>query len=354
MGLWHESFEEDGKREQGPGQELSLDRKVLLLSNPATYAQQDDVETMETHFSWLFFVGASVFKLKKPLKKPYVDLSTCALRRQNSELELSLNQRLTHHVYQRLKALKRDAWGRYRVEEAPPDAAVADWLVQQRRLDPRTCMRFLMETQALASSHLEALAEQLVKFYRLQRPLAWAGEDYTQRIQSELLACQKAFERLGPVISVKGIQLCQELARFAQVSQRLIEHRAVSGRIVEGHGDLRPEHVFFEDRPQIIDCLEFSFDLRCRDPMDEMAYLALECEIRARGDVATALLEVFQAIWGERVPMHLVSFYTAFRGLVRAKLAAWRYGEARSTERERWTVRLQEYLTHVERHIGLM
>ena len=58
----------------------------------------------------------------------------------------------------------------------------------------------------------------------------------------------------------------------------LLEARAAQGRIVEGHGDLRPEHVFLDGEPQVIDCLEFDRDLRLLDPVDELAFLGLECE----------------------------------------------------------------------------
>jgi len=47
---------------------------------------------------------------------------------------------------------------------------------------------------------------------------------------------------------------------------------------VEGHGDLRTEHVCMENGVDIIDCLEFSEALRINDPLDELAFLALECE----------------------------------------------------------------------------
>jgi aminoglycoside phosphotransferase family enzyme len=34
---------------------------------------------------------------------------------------------------------------------------------------------------------------------------------------------------------------------------------------VDTHGDLRPEHIFLADNPQVIYCLEFSTELRLQD-----------------------------------------------------------------------------------------
>jgi len=41
--------------------------------------------------------------------------------------------------------------------------------------------------------------------------------------------------------------------------------------VVDGHGDLRPEHVHYIPHPVVIDCLEFNRDLRARDSADEIA-----------------------------------------------------------------------------------
>lgn len=54
----------------------------------------------------------------------------------------------------------------------------------------------------------------------------------------------------------------------------LFEQRVRAGRIVDGHGDLRPEHICLSDPIAIFDCIEFSLDFRCIDIADELAFLA--------------------------------------------------------------------------------
>src|ERR1019366_2891445 len=66
--------------------------------------------------------------------------------------------------------------------------------------------------------------------------------------------------------------------RFIAARSELIRDRVVGRRIVDGHGDLRPEHIWLNDPPKIIDCLEFNAKLRAVDPLDEVANLCLECE----------------------------------------------------------------------------
>jgi aminoglycoside phosphotransferase family enzyme len=81
----------------------------------------------------------------------------------------------------------------------------------------------------------------------------------------------------------------------------------------------------------IIDCLEFRADFRVIDPVDELAFLGLECERLGAPWVGPELLQVFAAT-GDRPPALIVDFYAVRRAVLRAKLAVWhmRDGEVRT------------------------
>ena len=81
-----------------------------------------------------------------------------------------------------------------------------------------------------------------------------------------------------PVLGGDGSPRGGRTGRVPGEPRSVVGERAAQGRIVEGHGDLRPEHIFLDGTPRIIDCLEFDRDLRLLDPVDELAFLALECE----------------------------------------------------------------------------
>ena len=66
--------------------------------------------------------------------------------------------------------------------------------------------------------------------------------------------------------------------------------RAAGGHVVDGHGDLRPEHVCLQQPPVVIDALEFNAALRAVDPFDELAFLVLECEIAGASWIGPRLL----------------------------------------------------------------
>ncbi|HYA81697.1 MAG TPA: hypothetical protein VED87_12305 [Methylocystis sp.] len=55
----------------------SVAEKVAFLSRPDAYPHRaDEVAVRETHMSWVFLAGLRVYKLKKPVRFPYLDFST--------------------------------------------------------------------------------------------------------------------------------------------------------------------------------------------------------------------------------------------------------------------------------------
>ena len=80
--------------------EIPLARKVEFLSQPKAYFHTTaDISCRETHMSWIFFAGERVYKLKKPVRFPYLDFSTLARREAACRAELRLNRRLAPDVY---------------------------------------------------------------------------------------------------------------------------------------------------------------------------------------------------------------------------------------------------------------
>ena len=74
-----------------------------FLARPDSYRPRpDSVEVRETHMSWVFLAGPLVYKLKKPVRFPYLDFSTLDRREAAARAELRLNRRLAPDVYRDL------------------------------------------------------------------------------------------------------------------------------------------------------------------------------------------------------------------------------------------------------------
>jgi aminoglycoside phosphotransferase family enzyme len=122
----------------------------------------------------------------------------------------------------------------------------------------------------------------------------------------------------GDVVHVADQQL-----RYLRSAKGTLEGRVTSGRVIEGHGDLRPEHVCLTDPPAVIDCLEFSRELRMLDPLDELTFLGLECARLGAPEVGGWFMDAYRRASGDEPPADVLGFYLRFRALRRAKVAVW-------------------------------
>jgi uncharacterized protein len=139
-----------------------------------------------------------------------------------------------------------------------------------------------------------------------------------------------------PVALVESVQSAQW--EFLERAPELFERRVYAGRIIEAHGDLRPEHICLEDEPVIIDCLEFNRDLRILDTVSELAFLALECERLGAPRVGDLILETYSEATGDRPPERLLAFYKSYHASMRAKIAVWHLKEPDRGDVAKWKV----------------
>jgi predicted kinase len=122
------------------------------------------------------------------------------------------------------------------------------------------------------------------------------------------------------------IRLAESLAlRFIAGRIPLFERRIRLGSCVDGHGDLLSADVFcLDDGPRIVDCLEFSDQLRYVDVVDELASLGTDLERIGRPDLAQRLSQAYRQATGATWPDSLEHHYRAYRATVRAKVACLR------------------------------
>ena len=99
--------------------------------------------------------------------------------------------------------------------------------------------------------------------------------------------------QLPPFLRRHWVKLTLLLILVVAAGDALSERGA---RIVEGHGDLRAEHVYLGPPVAVIDCLEFDRELRLLDPAEEIALLTLEIEQLGRSDLAESLLKRFRSL----------------------------------------------------------
>jgi aminoglycoside phosphotransferase family enzyme len=327
----------------GPRSEVAIGRKLRFLTDPRSYPDHpSQVEAIETHFSWVFLTDRHAYKLKKPVQGDGFDFRSVAARRRNALAELRLNRRLAPDVYLRIVKLTVEADGNLALG-GPGEAA--DWLVQMVRLEADWMFDRRLARRDWHHAEIEGLAHRLAGFFATARRVRLSAPQLRARITEELRATLAAFraareQRLLSALKPIAGRLDAFMTRRAALFCRRIQDR----RLVDGHGDLRPEHVYLRDLPRIIDCLEFRPDLRQLDPVNELAYLALECRRLGGPAIERHLLRRYRARTGDTAPRELVRFYAALNALIRARIAICHLAEPGSRTPQEWTARAAAYL----------
>ena len=312
----------------------TLDAKVGFLSRPEAYQPVPDaVVCRETHMSWVFLVGDRVYKLKKPVRFPYLDYSTLARREAACREELRLNRRLAPDVYLDVLPLVDTGAALSIGGLGKP----VEWLVLMRRLDERDMLEQMIAEQRVKLAQLDRFIFILAQFYRSARPVLLSPAVYLADWQRSLAYNRRVLldPRLGlPAGLVRRIDRAQRL--FLAQRGDLIAARIRHRRIVEGHGDLRPEHISLADKVRIIDCLEFNPRLRVVDPFDEVAYLSLECERLGASWIGAYIERRMKHMLRDGPVDALFTFYRCHRAALRARLAIAHLLEAHPRTPEKW------------------
>jgi aminoglycoside phosphotransferase family enzyme len=330
------------------GDAASLAGKVAFLSRPESFPERcARVRRVETHFSWVFLAGKHVYKLKKPVEDEFLRLRTVDSRRRNCEEELRLNRRFSADVYEAVVPLCADASGQLRLGHP---GEVVDWLVRMRRLPASHMLDRVIARGELDGDALAPVVETLCRVYAQSRVRLPAGT-YRKRLAMLVEQNERDLSRadcgLPPGLVA---DLCAEQRTLLQ-GRSALDTRVAEGRIVEGHGDLRPEHVCLSQPPAIIDCLEFSRELRVLDPADELGFLALECERLGAPHARAAVLSAYARITGDRPGDALVHFYQSLRAGVRARLAIRHLLDPAARNAPRWRRKALRYLDLAQAHL---
>ena len=303
--------------EAGP----DLAAKVAFLRRPATHGVTG-VEALETHMSWVFLAGDHVLKLKKPVRFPFLDFSTLAAREHDCREEVRLNARLARGVYLGLRALQWNGTSLALVspQRVRTEGRTVDWLVLMRRLPADQMLDVRIAAGRVTPEDIDPVVALLGRFYRHARTVPVPTEEYVAHFHREQAANREVL--LRPQFGLQHATTALDRMDRALVDHaELLYERSAGGRIVDGHGDLRPEHVCLFDPPVIIDCLEFNAALRCVDPFDEAACLGLECDLGGAPWIGPRLVAGLVRLLEDRPTPALVRLYTAHRALLRARLA---------------------------------
>jgi aminoglycoside phosphotransferase family enzyme len=192
---------------------------------------------------------------------------------------------------------------------------------------------------------LDRLIATLTRIYRHARPVylspAVRLADWKQSLayNRRVLLDPRLRMPAGLVAWIDAVQ-----RYFLDRRAHLLAARVRERRIVDGHGDLRPEHICLGDPVRIIDCIEFNPRLRAVDPFDEIAFLCIECERLGAPWVGDYIERGMKRTLQDGPADELFLFYRCHRATLRARLAIAHLLEPNPRTPEKWPRNALAYL----------
>lgn len=327
-----------------------LEEKIEFLRRPAIYPDKPDrVDTIETHTSWLFLSRRYVYKLKKPLRYDFLDFSTVEARRQNCQAEVRLNRRLSRGIYLGTVPLNFDP--RQGMNLAGP-GRVVDWLVEMHRIAKNRELELQIKNHTVRQEDIVKVAQVLARFYEKSLPADMSESQYLSRFDRDLSDNLRELTRPEFGLSSGRVeQIAHAQRTFLDSEATVFKKRVREGRIIEAHGDLRPEHIYLGPEPVIIDCLEFNREFRLLDCADELAFLAMECERLGAPFIGEIVFATYNQASSDHPPQRLLDFYMSYRAFLWAKLAIWHTAREDGGDHSKWVNKTNTYLQLAETHI---
>ena len=324
-----------------PGEPSFADKVKFLTRGDAYSPPVPEVACRETHMSQVFLAGDRVYKLKKPVSFPYLNFSTLVRREKACRAEVKLNRRLASDVYRGVTPLVLSEQG----FAIGGRGEIVDWLVVMERLDDSQMLDNVIRERRLHRWQLDRLVEILLQFYRHAKPVFIAPAVHVAELLRGLAYNRRVLldPRLGiPPGSVRRVDAIQR--RFVSERAGLLAERVRRRYIVDGHGDLRPEHIYLGHPVRIIDCLEFNARLRMVDPFDEIAFLCLECERLGAAWAGEYLRRRIAHLLYDGHCDELFIFYRCYRAMLRARLSIAHLLEANPRTPDKWAPLARSYL----------
>jgi uncharacterized protein len=297
------------------------------LLRPAAFAAvapTEKVSLVETHISWVYLLDRDVFKVKKPVDLGFLNFASREQRREACEEEVRLNVRLAPGVYRGLVPITRGLDGRCVVGGV---GRVIDWAVHMERLSDEERADTLLAQGTLTGERIDAIATRIAEFHdtargdekvnRFARPSAVA-----KNVQENFVQTRNALSQYLDPAEAEEIVRWQRA--FVHDEQERFAQRIAQGRIRDGHGDLRLEHVYVGPGRaiRVLDCIEFNERFRYADVCADIAFLSMDLAAHGRVDLAERLLATYAREANDYDLYSVVDFYESYRAFVRGKVAS--------------------------------
>lgn len=317
---------------------------------------------VQTHLSCVVLGGERVYKLKKPVSLGFVDFAPAEARRDACLEEVRLNRRLAPEIYLGVAPLVETDAGvafgpvRERAEAAEGEGKgerVLDWATAMRRLPADGLLDGVLARLEAAGDRgerlgpaLDRFADRLARFHaacpggaeiaRWGHPVA-----VLRRLKNSLAGLHgHGLGILGATVPegepTPWLELARLVGRRVQAAMPVLAERHARGLVREVHGDLHARNLCLLDGEIVaFDCIEFSFELRCRDIAADATRVGFDLAARGFDPLGRRFLAAWAEAAGDPGAHEVFPVFAARDGVVHAFVESVTVGEPEVSGQDR-------------------
>jgi aminoglycoside phosphotransferase family enzyme/predicted kinase len=291
-----------------------------FLADPATHGLFSPPKRIDTHGAVVFLAGENVYKVKRAVKFPFMDLSTLARRKSACEAEIEVNKPDAPGIYLGAVPIIRSAAGL----RIGGDGEPAEWAVHMRRFDEDKTLDLVAERDGLPPALLAKLVMAILASHAhapVRDGLA-AAESLRSYLRQNSEAFAESPEFFPPERAAALTSRSEAL--LAGVLDLLLE-RGQAGFVRRCHGDLHLRNlVLIGGQPTLFDAVEFDDAIATGDVLYDLAFLLMD--IWERGLKTEANLVLNRYLWGSGEAqlggLGALPLFLSIRAAIRAKVTA--------------------------------
>ncbi|MBL1255836.1 bifunctional aminoglycoside phosphotransferase/ATP-binding protein [Methylocystis sp. Sn-Cys] len=273
-----------------------------------------------THISTVLLGRDRVFKLKRPVRLPYLDFSTPALRLDMCAREVALNRAFSPALYLGMRRITRESDGKLALDG---EGASLDAVVEMRRFPDDALFDCMAREGRLTKEMIETLARRIAKAH--DAAIADHARGGAASMRQIIDSMDASLRAAAPAPSDEVEAHLDNLRRALATNAALIDARQAQGKVRPCHGDLNLRNIcLFEGEPTPFDCLEFSDDISTIDVLYDLAFLLMDLWRVGLCDFSNLALNRYldARAQSEEDGLPLLPFFMSLRATIRAHVEA--------------------------------
>ena len=287
----------------------------------ADWLDRQAERTIETSCARVFLRPDVAWKIKRPVRLPFLDFSTSGRRRWALDRELTFNRRWASDVYRAVRSVTR-ADGSFALDG--PGEAV-EWLLEMRRFDADAVLA--NRPQAVDGKLAETLGRLIARAH-IDAPVTPDGGGAAAL--GYTIATNKTSLRRAPKLEAAAVRRLIDRTRIGRDALGpLLESRRRAGFGRHCHGDLHLGNILLEDGLAVpFDCIEFNDQLSRIDVLYDVAFPIMDLVVRDHTEAANRLLNAYLDEAARGMPATLwdglaaLPVFLSVRAAVRAHVTA--------------------------------